>query len=415
MTSGSEAHNLPSASDIIRVLFLNTRSALGADVAVHLSLIRSLDPARVRAHVATNRNSADLERTVELLKDSPHVPVRVVDLGAGSADGYGAAGNLGDAARNMRVAITLVRLAAYVRRNRIDVIHAGDRPRDALYSTILAKLTGRKHVIQVHIKWYPNIGRFPTMAMQRCDAVIAISEFTRRSFMEGGVPADKIHVALNATDTNVFDPARIRRGTLRGRFGLADDTPVVGVVGRVMLFKGQLELIDALAVARRSVPDLRLIIVGLEDVMLGAGAESYRAQVQRRIAEHGLEESVFWAGWYDSVPEVMADLDVLAVPSWEEPFGLVVTEGMAMERPVVSFRSGALPEIICDGVDGLLVEPKDSEAMGRAIAGLLSDPERRKEMGARARRTVIERFTPRRQAEDVERVYRTILGRGWPA
>jgi glycosyltransferase involved in cell wall biosynthesis len=305
--------------------------------------------------------------------------------------------------------MTLVRLAAYVRRHRIDVIHAGDRPRDALYSTILSQLTGRKLVIQVHIKWYPNMGRFPMMALRRCDAVIAISEFTRRSFVEGGIRADKIQVALNTTDTNVFDPACVSRGMLRSRFALQDDTPIVGVVGRIMLYKGQLELIDALDVVRRAVPDVRLVIVGLEDTMLGAGAESYRAQVERRIAQLDLEKHVLWAGWSDAMPAVMADLDVLAVPSWEEPFGLVVTEGMAMERPVVSFRSGALPEIICDGVDGLLVEPKDAEAMGRAIAGLLADPVRRKEIGARARRTVIERFTPNRQADDVERIYRSVI------
>jgi glycosyltransferase involved in cell wall biosynthesis len=105
----------------------------------------------------------------------------------------------------------------------------------------------------------------------------------------------------------------------------------------------------------------------------------------------------------------MADFDVLAVPSWEEPFGLVVTEGMAMEKPVVSFTSGALPEIVTDGIEGLLVPPKDTEALADALVALLQNPTRCAEMGKRGRARVISEFTPRRQAGDVARIYRRIL------
>src|SRR5579884_2117663 len=135
----SRSSGVPDPPDRpVRVLFLNTRSALGADVAVHLSLITNFDPDRVAVHVATNANSVDVERTVAALRRSPHVRYQVCDLGNEVAgEPAGPIGKLKALRRNARVAATLWRLARYVRQNRIDVIHAGDRPRDALFSTIL--------------------------------------------------------------------------------------------------------------------------------------------------------------------------------------------------------------------------------------------------------------------------------------
>ena len=91
---------------------------------------------------------------------------------------------------------------------------------------------------------------------------------------------------------------------------------------------------------------MKLAIVGKEDHLGDFSGESYAEKVRKRIAELGLEDAVYWAGWHDDTPAIMIDFDVQAVPSWEEPFGLVVTEGMALQNPIVGFASGALPEII---------------------------------------------------------------------
>ena len=178
-----------------------------------------------------------------------------------------------------------------------------------------------------------------------------------------------------------------------------------------MLWKGHLELVEAMAKVITAVPDARLVIIGKEDRLATLTDDSFEAKVRARVAELGLEPSVAWAGWHDDMPAVMADLDVLAVPSWEEPFGLVVTEGMAMERPIVGFASGALPEILTDGVEGLLVPARDSDAMADALITLLQDPVRRAEMGRKGRERVLQRFTPRRQTDEMTAIYQRILGR----
>lgn len=393
-----------------RVLFVNTRSALGADVAVHLTLIQNFDPEQVEVHLATNRHAVDLHKTLGILQNVAGLKMQVYDLGHEiSGHGQGKLKKVLGGLKNLGALLSLLRLVWYVRTCRIDILHTTDRPRDAALTTLLGKLTGAKVVLHLHIKWYPEIGRATTWALKECAAVLAISQFTRRSLTEGGVPDTKIFTVWNATDPAQFDPARGKRGLIRAKFGLSEETPLIGIVARIMIWKGHLELIEALAKVRQALPQVRLAIVGKEDHLAVIDGESYAGKVRRRIAELGLEMNVLWAGWFEDMPQVMTDLDVLAVPSWEEPFGLVVTEAMAMERPVVGFDSGALPEIIVTGETGILVPQKDTDALAEALIALLQNPARRAAMGRAGRERVLKHFTPRRQAAEVEAMYRRIL------
>lgn len=371
-------------------------------------LIRSLDPERVDVHVATNSNSSDLDKTLAVLHGVPTAHVMPLDLGNETAGQ--SSGKLGTVVRNLGAVVSLLRLVFYIVRHRIDVLHSTDRPRDALFATLLAKLTRRRNIVHVHIKWYPDMGRATGYGLANCSAVLAISRFVRRSLIEGGIAPERIYTAYNATDASEFDPAKVRPGFLRERFGLPQDTPLIGIVARIMVWKGHLELIEALAAVKKAIPDVQLAIVGKEDTLAFKSDEIYADQVRRRIAELRLEENVIWAGWFDEMPSVMADLDVLAVPSWEEPFGLVVTEGMAMRRPIVAFASGALPEIVTDGEEGLLVPQKATGAFANALIDLLRDPPRRSEMGRRGRERVIRDFNPKRQADEVIEIYRRVIG-----
>lgn len=394
----------------IRVLFVNTRSALGADVAVHVTLMRNLGAAGCEVSLATNRNSIDHAALLAQLADARGLDILALNLGYELA-GRSKAGRLLGAAGNLTAMLAaLARLAVHARRRRIDVIHSTDRPRDALLSTLLARLTGRRNILHLHIKWDAHMGRATTWAMERADGALAISDFVRRSLLEGGVPDYKIHTALNAIDPCRFDPERVPPGALRKHLGISGSAPFIGVVARVMVWKGQLDLVEAFAKVRESIPNAVLAIVGREDTLMGGG-DAYGDAIRSRAEELGLGESVRWAGWFDDMPSVFADLDVACVPSWEEPFGLVVTEAMAMRKPVVGYRSGALPEIIDDGVEGLLVTPKDYDALANAITGLLQDPERRAAMGRRGRERVLRQFTPERQAKEVAEIYRRLCDR----
>jgi glycosyltransferase involved in cell wall biosynthesis len=392
----------------IHVLFVNTRSAVGADVAVHFLLMKNFDSQRCRVTIATNSRATDLANTLQFLHALPNVQVHVLNLGyelAGRSLLWKLLGAVGNA---WVLWMALLRLMVLVWINRVDIIHSTERPRDALISTLLACLTRRKNILHFHIKWYPGMGRVITWALKHCDAVLAISDFVRRSLVDGGVPEERIYTSLNAIDPTVFDPARIRPGALRHRLGLEPNVPLVGIVARIMIWKGHYELVEAIAKVRQKHPNVRLIIIGKEDILATNSAESYTTRVKRRIQELGLQENVIWAGWFEEMAPLYADLDVVCVPSYEEPFGLVVTEAMAMERAVVGFDSGALPEIIRTGVEGLLVPARDTQALAEAITQLLDDPAKRRALGKAGRRRVLDRFTPRRQADEVTCIYEQV-------
>jgi glycosyltransferase involved in cell wall biosynthesis len=107
----------------------------------------------------------------------------------------------------------------------------------------------------------------------------------------------------------------------------------------------------------------------------------------------------------------MAALDVFAMPSWEEPFGMVFLEAMAMKKPVVAWNSGGAPEVIVDGVTGFVVAPHDTASLAGALTRLLQDPTLRRRYGEAGRRRVEETFTPQRMCQDMLAVYRAALGR----
>jgi glycosyltransferase involved in cell wall biosynthesis len=230
---------------------------------------------------------------------------------------------------------------------------------------------------------------------------LAISQFVRQSMLDGGIPDSKIYTALNSTDPVEFDPDKVVVGSFRKQLGVKEETPLIGIVARVMFWKGHKALIEAFAEVKKTIPDAVLAIIGKE---LGTFGDELRA----RIKELGLEDSVHWAGWFDESAPIFADLDVVCVPSWEEPFGLVVTEALAMRRAVVGYASGALPEIISDGKEGQLVPPGDIPVLAEAIRALLKDPLRRREYGYAGRERVIKQFTPQRQAHEVADIYRQI-------
>ncbi|MCC6731582.1 MAG: glycosyltransferase family 4 protein [Chthonomonadales bacterium] len=388
-------------------MFVNTRSAVGADVAVHLMIVEHLDPRACRVSVATNSRAVDARATRVRLAGAPGVRTLPMNLGY-ELSGRRGAGRAASAAANMGLLLAAaMRLSAEARARRVDVLHTTDRPRDALLTMLVASLSGRRSLIHLHVKWGEHFGRMTRIAVARCDALVAISQFVRGSLLAGGLPDSRIHVVLNATDASAFDPTRARHGAFRAQAGIARDAPLLLIAARIMVWKGHVDLVRALPDVRTRFPDVRLAIVGTEDALAGGG---YTDMVRAAAREAGVEDCLAWVGWCDDMPGAFADADVVCVPSWEEPFGLVVTEAMAMERPVVAYDSGALPEIVEHGVDGILVPPREPPALAAAIVDMLSDRGAAQAMGRRAREKVMARFSPRRQADEVTEVYRRVCG-----
>lgn len=224
--------------------------------------------------------------------------------------------------------------------------------------------------------------------------VIAISQsladFTRDV---EGIPGEKIvciHYGLDPeTVTSVAQP-----GHVRAELNLADDVPLVAAVGRLTEQKGWRYLIEAFKQIQAKVPKAHLVF---------AGDGPARAELETQAA--GLGQAAHFLGWRTDAYNLMADCDVLAVPSLWEGFGLVTLEAMALGKPIVASQVSALPEIVMDGQTGLLVPPAKAEPLAAALTRLLSNPNQAREMGQRGRARLEKEFTVQRMARRHVQVY----------
>jgi glycosyltransferase involved in cell wall biosynthesis len=235
------------------------------------------------------------------------------------------------------------------------------------------------------------------------DRLIVPSDSIRRKVSSEGRAGARFAVIPNGVDLSRFATPAPRCG-LRAEFGIPPDALLIGVVARLEPEKGHRHLVEAMPAILESAPDAWLVIVGE-----GSEADALKAQAAsfgRRVAER-----IVFTGRREDVSAITADLAVAVLPSLREAQGISILEAMARRRPVVASTVGGIPEVITDGVDGLLVPPADPGALARAITSLLSDPSHRARIGEAGYRTVADRFSIDAQVKRIEAVYDEELAR----
>jgi L-malate glycosyltransferase len=238
--------------------------------------------------------------------------------------------------------------------------------------------------------------------------VIANSRYTAESVL-AVAPRARVEVAYSPVDLDRFDPARIDRDAVRARLGEAGERELLlGVVAQLTPWKGQDTAVRALELLRARGVDAHLLLIGSAKVLAAATRHDNAAYIDRlraMIAAAGLADRVSWMGEREDVPELMRALDVLLLPSTEEPFGRAVAEAMAMEVPVLATNVGGPAEIVRDGEDGRLLPPREPQAWADALAELARSAELRARMGGAGRERVRETFSLERHVEAVLGVY----------
>jgi glycosyltransferase involved in cell wall biosynthesis len=187
---------------------------------------------------------------------------------------------------------------------------------------------------------------------------------------------------------------------VRRELGISEDAPLVGTVGNFTPKKAHRDLIEAVSAIRRSLPEVRLVLVGHGPL---------EGDLRSRVRDLGLESSVTFAGYRTDATRLAAALDVFVLPSRFEGLSIAMLEAMALGRAVVATRVGGSPEVVEDGESGILVEAGDPGALAEAIGSLLRDPSRRARMGEAARRRA-GRFDIGAAAARMEEVYEGLLG-----
>ena len=192
------------------------------------------------------------------------------------------------------------------------------------------------------------------------------------------VPARKVIVVPNGIDLSRFHVGASRVGC-RETLGIPAEAPVVGTVGRLSEIKRQDHLIRAFGRALGRAPEAHLLIVG----------EGPLGGELRKLADGlGFGDRVHFAGYQPRPEEYLAEMDVFALSSRSEGMPLAVLEAWAAGLPVVATNVGGLPELIQDGQTGILVDTNDEASLAEALAGLIADPARARQLGDRGRRRV---------------------------
>lgn len=191
-------------------------------------------------------------------------------------------------------------------------------------------------------------------------------------------------------------------GALRRELGISADAPTVGIVGRLVPIKAHDLFLEAAESLALSHPKVRFVIVGDGELWADLHAE---------VARRGLAERVHFTGWRADLGATYSDLDLVVCCSRNEGTPVSLIEACAAGRAVIGTRVGGIPDIIASGVNGLLVPSGDAAALAAAIAELVDDPDRRRQMGIAGRRTVRERYSADRMVKELKDLYRNLLDR----
>jgi len=233
------------------------------------------------------------------------------------------------------------------------------------------------------------------------DRVIVNSEATKRTMVRDApwFPEGKAVVVYNGIDVDPYEALASRRrdvrAKLRALIGAPADAPVVSLVGELNERKQQRALIEAAPHVLERFPGARFLFVGDGDD---------RVELEKSIHERQLDASILIQGFRFDVPEIIAGSDALLLPSRVEGFGYVLVEAMAASVPCIASNVSSIPEIVEDGVTGILHPVGDIGAIAHAINFVLAHPDAAHEMGQAGQRVAREKFNLPRMLDRVEKV-----------
>jgi glycosyltransferase involved in cell wall biosynthesis len=291
-----------------------------------------------------------------------------------------------------------------IRERGIEIVHTAGM-KGILFGRLAARLGGARAIIHLHDT--KPMGRILGAVQRRLagstGSAIAISHaVAAMAEHDFALSPQDIHVLYNPLPIERYGPDTAARMSVRRELAIEPDRPVVGVIGRFAPEKGQAAMLRASALILDDEPDA---------VVLFAGDGVLRGECEALARRLGIAPSVRFAGHREDVPEVLAAVDVVAVPSVTEGLGYAAMEAMAAGRPVVAFAVGGLPEVIGDGENGLLVPPGDEPALASAIVRVLRSRLLAEALvaGGRAR---VRHFTVDSHVKKLVEIYERIAVRG---
>jgi glycosyltransferase involved in cell wall biosynthesis len=297
------------------------------------------------------------------------------------------------------------RLNRVIKRLKPDVIHAHDAHGVAMAGLALSLGAGTAKdgepplVVSRRVDFHLRGNSFSRWKHRQVDCFIAASEAIRQMLVADGVPAERTVTVHEGIDVeHVVSQPLV---DVHQAFFLPHGAPIVGNIAALVPHKGQRHLIEAAHIVVQKLPDVRFVILGEGEL---------REALERVIKEYRLEKHVLLPGFRADVLGCLKSFDLFVMSSVTEGLGTSLLDAMACARPIVATKAGGIPEVVEEGVTGLLVPPRDHAAMAEAIISLIADTPRLHAMGAAGFARVNEKFTVERMIAGTAAVYERVAG-----
>jgi L-malate glycosyltransferase len=292
--------------------------------------------------------------------------------------------------------VTAWSLRRAIIRHDVGVVHAHTGHAVAL-AALAARGTAARIVVTRRVDLPLRSNAVTRWKYGRASAVIAVSRAVADALVASGIGRARIEIVPSGVDLS----RRVEPATPATLFalGVPSGAPLVVQVAQLAGFKDPVTFVEAVALARRQVPDLHALLVG--DGPL-------RGRVLSAIARHGVQDAVHVIGYRTDADSLLAAADVVTLTSRVEGLGTVLLDALALGKPIAATAGGGIPEVIEDHTSGMLVPVGDAAALGAVIADLLLHPERRAALAAAARRRA-EHFSIAHTAARTAAVYERVV------
>lgn len=297
-----------------------------------------------------------------------------------------------------------VRLAWWLRKRKANLVHLNNSVTRTHSWMLAARLIGLPCVTHERgmNATYSWISRYFAPRLAR---IICVSTAVRDNLIFHGIPKNNLVVIHNGIDPELYRPTR-SSSEIRIELGIHPSAPVIGMVGNIRAWKGQDVVVRAIGHLVERHPDLVCVFVGTAT----AEKHPYRQKLTQISNELAISEKIFFVGYQSRVADYMNAMDIVLHASIDpEPFGRVLIEAMALGKPVVAARAGAVPEILDEPTCGLMFPPGDHCALAEAIDYLLTRRDFGIAMGQSGKRRVVQKFGIAQNVESTVRLYTEIL------
>ena len=235
------------------------------------------------------------------------------------------------------------------------------------------------------------------------DRFIVVSEVLKRRLITiRKIPAHKVVKIYNGIELDEYDPAvfKAEAATIRKEYNIRDTDYLVGAIGRMVWQKGFEYLMRGAKDFLRPARNVKLLMVG---------DGPYKECLQECAARVGLRDNIVFAGFRKDIRNILSVIDLFVIPSLQEGFPMVTLEAMAMAKPIVATRIDGITEQITDGVEGILVPPKDPSALAQAINKIIDNKELALSFGAAARKRVEREFTVEKMVTETANLFSSLF------